>query len=103
MLRWAALILLILLVALQVQLWTGHGGLRDLWRLQQNITEQKQENDTLKTRNDTLAAEVEDLKHGSEAIEERARSELGLLKPGETFIQVVEPTASDGKPARDDH
>jgi len=92
MLRWAALILLILLVALQVQLWTGHGGLRDLWRLQQSVAEQKTDNDGLKKRNETLSAEVEDLKHGNEAIEERARSELGLLKPGETFIQVVEPT-----------
>ncbi len=104
MLRWAALILLILLVALQVQLWTGHGGLRDLWRLQQNVAEQKKNNEALKTRNETLSAEVEDLKHGNEAIEERARSELGLLKPGETFIEVVEP-ADGSKPAGspDDH
>ena len=102
MLRWAALILLILLVALQVQLWTGHGGLRDLWRLQQSVADQKKANDALKKRNETLSAEVEDLKHGKEAIEERARSELGLLKPGETFIQVVEP-ADDSKPADSPH
>lgn len=102
MLRWAALILLILLVALQVQLWTGHGGLRDLWRLQQSVAEQKKANDALKKRNETLSAEVEDLKHGKEAIEERARSELGLLKPGETFIQVVEP-GDDSKPTDSPH
>lgn len=91
MLRWVALILLILLIALQVRLWTGQGGLRDVWRLEQRVAEQKAANAQLKKRNETLSAEVEDLKHGEEAIEERARSELGLLKPGETFYQVVEP------------
>ena len=91
MLRWVALVLVILLIALQVRLWTGQGGLRDVWRLQQRVAEQKAENERLKKRNETLSAEVEDLKHGEEAVEERARSELGLLKPGETFYQVVEP------------
>lgn len=91
MLRLAALVLLILLVVLQVHLWTGRGGMRDVWRLQQRIEEQKAENAQLKARNEMLAAEVEDLKHGEEAIEERARSELGLVRPGETFYQVVEP------------
>ncbi len=91
MLRWVALVLLVLLVALQVQLWTGHGGMRDLWRLKGSVAEQKKANEALRKRNEILSAEVEDLKHGSEAIEERARSELGLIKPGETFIQVVEP------------
>ena len=94
MLRWVALVLIIVLIALQVRLWTGQGGLRDVWRLQQRVAQQKDENAQLKKRNETLSAEVEDLKHGEEAIEERARSELGLLKPGETFYQVVEPGAA---------
>jgi cell division protein FtsB len=98
-LRWVALVLVILLIALQVRLWTGQGGLRDVWRLQQRVAEQKAENERLKKRNETLSAEVEDLKHGEEAVEERARSELGLLKPGETFYQVVEP---DGAAKNDD-
>ncbi|MEO5623399.1 MAG: cell division protein FtsB [Dokdonella sp.] len=93
MLRYLALILVIALIALQVHLWTGSGGMREVWRLQQRVEEQKVENTKLKARNETLSAEVEDLKHGEEAIEERARSELGLLKPGETFYQVVEPDA----------
>ena len=101
MLRYAALILLILLIALQVKLWTGQGGMREVWRLEQRVSEQKAENAKLKTRNETLSAEVEDLKHGDEAVEERARSELGLLKPGETFYQVVEPTDAATKPADD--
>lgn len=92
MLRWVALVLVTLLIALQVHLWTGQGGLRDVWLLEKRVAEQKADNAQLKKRNETLSAEVEDLKHGDEAIEERARSELGLLKPGETFYQVVEPT-----------
>ena len=101
MLRYAALILLILLIALQVKLWTGQGGIREVWRLEHRVSEQKAENARLKTRNETLQAEVDDLKHGDEAVEERARSELGLLKPGETFYQVVEPTNAATKPSDD--
>jgi cell division protein FtsB len=99
-LRWVALVLVILLIALQVHLWTGQGGLRDVWLLEKRVAEQKAENAQLKKRNETLSAEVEDLKHGDEAIEERARAELGLLKPGETFYQVVEP--AQGTPAGGD-
>ena len=94
MLRWVALILIIVLIALQVRLWTGQGGLRDVWRLQQRVAQQKAENAQLKKRNETLSAEVEDLKHGEEAVEDRMRSELGLLKPGEMFYQVVESGAA---------
>ena len=97
MLRYVLLLLLILLIALQVRLWTGHGGMRDVWRLKERVSEQKAENAKLKARNDTLAAEVDDLKHGDEAVEERARAELGLLKPGETFYQVVEPGPGEAK------
>jgi len=93
-LRYVALILLILLIALQIKLWTGHGGMHEVWRLEQRVAEQKAENDKLKARNEALSAEVEDLKRGSEAVEERARSELGLIKSGETFYQVVEPGAA---------
>ena len=100
MLRLVALILLILLIALELKLWTGDGGMREVWRLQQRLDEQKKENAKLKQRNEALAAEVQDLKSGKEAIEDRARSELGLIKPGEVFYQVVEPT--DGKKAGDD-
>ena len=100
MLRYAALILLILLIALQVKLWTGQGGMREVWRLEHRVSEQKAENAKLRTRNETLSAEVDDLKSGDEAVEERARSELGLLKPGETFYQVVEPIDAT-KPADD--
>ena len=98
MLRWLALALLIVLIALQVHFWTGHGGMREVWHLQQQVAEQKAENAQLKKRNETLSAEVDDLKHGDEAVEERARSELGLIKPGETFYQVVDPAVPKPTP-----
>lgn len=100
MLRYAALILVILLVALQVKLWTGQGGMREVWALTGRVAEQARENEGLHARNEALAADVDDLKQGTEAVEERARSELGLIKPGETFYQVVEPTASSPSPKR---
>jgi len=96
-LRYVALLLLILLLALEVKLWTGDWSLREVWRLRQRVAEQKQENQKLRQRNEALSAEVQDLKNGNEAIEERARSELGLIKPDETFYQVVEPAAADAK------
>ena len=100
MLRWAALVLLILLIALQLKLWTGEGGMREVRSLDEHVAMQKAENEKLKARNDALSADVQDLKEGRDAIESRARSELGLIKPGETFYQVVEP-ASPAKPAHE--
>ena len=91
MIRWVALILIILLIALQLKLWVGEGGMRDLHALRARIQTQDAENAKLKRRNQALSAEVQDLKHGQQAIEARARSELGLIKPGETFYQVVTP------------
>ncbi|HEY8011743.1 MAG TPA: cell division protein FtsB [Rudaea sp.] len=91
MLRLVALILLALLLALGVKLWAGDWGLREIARLQGQIAMQKAENAKLKQRNDALAADVEDLRNGKDAIEERARTELGLIKPDEIFYQVVDP------------
>jgi cell division protein FtsB len=82
-------ILLLLLLALQFKMWFGEGGYRDVQRLAQRVEEQAQENEALAQRNLELQAEVEDLRQGLEAIEERARSELGLIKEGEEFYQVV--------------
>lgn len=94
MLRYVALVLVILIAALQVKLWTGQGGMREVWALGETVAAQSTENEQLRARNDALSADVDDLKNGTEAVEERARSELGLIKPGETFYQVVEPLAS---------
>ena len=82
-------ILLLVLVALQLKMWFGEGGYRDVQRLTQRVEQQARENETLAQRNRELQAEVEDLRQGLEAIEERARSELGLIKENEEFYQVV--------------
>lgn len=91
----AALVLLLLglLAALQYKLWFGNGGRGEVIALQAQVTAQQTENAKLQARNDALAAEVADLKTGGEAVEERARSELGMVKPGETFYRVVTHTA----------
>lgn len=101
MLRWVALLLIVLLIALQLKLWFGDGGMREVHYLRQQVEVQKLENEALKRRNQALAAEVVDLKQGQQAIEGRARSVLGLIKPGEMFYQVVEP-ASAASTADDD-
>lgn len=82
--------LLALLAFLQWRLWWGEGGRRAVGHLQSQVAAQTRENGGLKQRNDALAAEVEDLKSGEAAVEERARSELGMIRPGETFYRVVE-------------
>jgi cell division protein FtsB len=82
--------LLVLLGFLQYKLWLGDGSLAGIWRIHQAIEMQRQENAKLKERNASLDAEVKDLKHGLDAIEERARAELGMIKKDETFYRVVE-------------
>jgi cell division protein FtsB len=82
-------ILLLVLIALQLKLWLGEGGYRDARRLEERVAEQARENETLEQRNRELQAEVEDLRRGLQAVEERARSELGMVKEGEEFFQVV--------------
>lgn len=79
-----------LLLVLQYQLWLGNGGIREAWRLEQVVTAQREDNEALRQRNDALEAEVRDLKSGLEAVEERARRELGMIRDGEVFYQVVE-------------
>jgi len=95
---WPVLALLLLFGALQVKLWLGDGGWREAKALRQTVDEQRAENARLQQRNDALEAEVEDLKSGETAVEERARSELGMVKPGETFYRVVEPHPTGDKP-----
>ena len=80
-----------LLLGLQFTLWYGRGGVHDVWRAQEQIAAQKAENALWETRNTGLAAEVVDLKQGLEAIEELARSEMGMVRQGEVFIQLLDP------------
>ena len=82
-------ILLALLLLLQYPLWLGKGSWLKVWDMGRQVEAQKQINDQTQKRNAALDAEVRDLKRGTDAIEERARSELGMIKQGEIFFQVV--------------
>jgi cell division protein FtsB len=95
--RWVSLILLMLLAGLQVKLWVS-GGMRDVWRLEQAVAQQQAENAKQQGRNEQLSAEVSDLKEGAEAVEERARSELGMVKNDEVFYQVIEGKSLESTP-----
>ena len=95
-LRVLLLLLVLLLASLQYKLWLGSGGQREVEALRAQVVKQEAENLGLRQRNEALKAEVEDLKSGETAAEERARSELGMIKPGETFYRVVEPHAAGG-------
>ncbi|NBC49941.1 MAG: cell division protein FtsB [Gammaproteobacteria bacterium] len=88
--RWLVVILVVLLGFLQFRLWVGEGSLAELHDLRTRIAETEDELAHLQARNNALAAEVEDLKTGLDAIEERARSQLGMIQSGEVFLQVVE-------------
>ena len=94
-LRLFAAALLIVVLALQYRLWLSDGGIREVHRLQNAVTAQTQQNVELKERNEQLAAEVKDLKEGLDAVEERARSDLGMVGANETFYQVVSPPPAD--------
>ena len=97
-LRIIAAVLLVLVLALQYRLWVSPNGMRDLWRTEKAIDAQTEENERLAERNRTLAAEVRDLKEGRAAIEERARTDLGMVGGNETFFQVVPPPAAEAPP-----
>ena len=84
------LIFVILIALLQYPLWLGKGSWLRVWNVSQQIEEQKTKNASLKQRNETVRAEVRDLKQGTAAIEERARSELGMVKQDEVFYQVID-------------
>ena len=89
MTRWFAGVLVCLTVLLQYRIWLSDDGVREAYRLRQAVTQQSATNSDLKRRNEQLAAEVADLKAGMTAIEERARSELGMIGQSESFYQVV--------------
>jgi cell division protein FtsB len=93
--KWLAASLLVVVLLLQYRLWLSGDGVHELTRLSVAVDQQKDENSELEARNEQLVAEVSDLKAGMAAIEERARSELGMIGRNETFYQVV-----PGNPAR---
>lgn len=98
MLRLLTLVLLAALIALQVKLWVGDGGRAEVDSLKASVAQQEAENATLRQRNAALAAEVEDLKSGTAAVEERARDELGMIRPGETYYRIIETASPTPEP-----
>lgn len=88
--KWLAAVLIFIIVLLQYRLWFGEGSLSHQVKLNRNIAKQQQENDLLKSENRKLAAEVEALKTGLDAIEARARQDMGMIKKGETFFMIVD-------------
>jgi cell division protein FtsB len=93
--RWLTPLLVILIVLLQYPLWLGEGGWFKVWGHGGEVREQQALNGQLRIRNETLAAEVMDLKQARDAIEERARSELGMIRPDELFLRVVPGVAGN--------
>lgn len=92
--RLIIIFLFTLLVLIQYPLWLGKGGWLRVWDLDQQVHSAQDKNDELKARNDKLASEVKDLKDGQEAIEERARSDMGMIKKDEIFVQILDPNSS---------
>jgi len=100
--RYLVVLLLLLLGILQYRLWVGEDSVVGIHHQRKQIEALRQEVEKKRNRNDAIAAEVYDLKHGREAIEERARGELGMILEGETFYQVIEgpPAAATSVPAK---
>jgi len=96
--RAVTLILAALLLLLQYPLWLGKGSWLKVWDHNRQLEAQKQINQQAQARNATLDAEVRDLKQGTSAIEERARSELGMIKRDEVFYQIVESLPEEASP-----
>jgi cell division protein FtsB len=88
--RALAVVLASLILLIQYPLWLGKGGWLRAWRVEEDVSREKAKNTALEVRNAALAAEVRDLKQGTEAIEERARYELGMVRGDEVFYQMVE-------------
>lgn len=94
--KWFAAVLGLVAVLLQYRLWVSADGVRELARLETAVAAQRADNENLINRNAQLAAEVRDLKKGVTALEERARSDLGMIASNETFYQVVPPSPAAG-------
>ncbi len=88
--RWVAFLLGVLLLALQYRLWLGDGGVMENRRLQERVAELQRRVQAQRERNQALEAEVWDLKHDLAAVEERARRDLGMIRPGETYVMMAE-------------
>lgn len=103
MFRFLNLILVVLILLLQVRLWWGENSLPETWQLEQRIQARQAENAELARRNQALEAEVNDLRSGLDAIEERARYELGMVRPNETFFLLIDKNTPDHNTTSDNN
>ena len=87
--KWVTVALVAALLWLQYDLWLAKGGWRDMWRLQDQVAAQEEKNQALTLRNNALAAEVNDLAEGQDAIAEIARVDLGYIQNGETYYRLI--------------
>ncbi len=87
--RFLPVVLAIVLVVLQAQLWLGRGSIPTVTELERKVQDQKQANDKARLVNEQLSAEINDLKEGLNMVEERARNELGMVKPNEIYVQIA--------------
>jgi cell division protein FtsB len=95
--RVLGIVLAVLIVLIQYPLWLGKGGWVRAWDNERQLAAQRAHNQRLQARNVALEAEARDLKEGSEALEERARFELGMVRKDEVFVQIVEPRPDPGR------
>lgn len=95
--KWLTAVLIVIIAFLQYRLWIGDGSLAHVTRLKTEIKKQREENARLVERNRLLAAEVDALKNGLDAVEERARTQMGMIKEGETFYMIVDKDKNPGK------
>jgi cell division protein FtsB len=86
--RWVTVVLAVLVLLIQADLWFGRGSLPQVWRLQRDLAAQQQTNEHARERNARVTAEVTDLREGLEMVEDKARNELGMIKPDEVLVQV---------------
>ena len=86
--RWVTVVIAGLVLLVQADLWFGRGSLPQVWKLQRDLAAQQQTNERARERNARVTAEVTDLKEGLEMVEDKARSELGMIKPDEVLVQV---------------
>ena len=96
--RWLILALVMLVLFLQYRLWVGEGSIAEVVSLKQEIERQHEELEQLAARNQALQAEVDSLKRDLEEVEERARADLGMLRDGEVFFQVIERANTEAVP-----
>ena len=92
-------VMAVLLILLLISLWVGHGSYPAKWQLEDEIKVMKQHNDTQKEQNRQIRAELEDAQSGNDAVEERARSELGMIRNRETFYEVILDKKEEQRPS----